>query len=169
VADPAVGDSATATPGDSFFHFFSAKSVKKEVTLPWICLKTGFWPWLLLPHWFFWIHHWRKLIYWLQGLPDNGFVRTRLNICYRNADFVQWKMIIFLRSVEKNIHIFGRLYDPLLFVHRGSPVCYYRIPSYSISSKYHQAVVNINLCQTDTLVSGEIRSHGSILRSFMDK
>jgi hypothetical protein len=34
VADPAVGDSVTAIPGDFIFHFFSAKSVKKEVTLP---------------------------------------------------------------------------------------------------------------------------------------
>ncbi len=112
-----------------------------------------------------WICHWRKLIYWFQGLPDNGFVTTHLTICYRNAAFFQRKMIIFLRSVENDIHVLGRLYDPLLFVYRGAPVCYYHIPSYSISCKYHQAVVNINLCQTDTLVSGEIRSHGSILRS----
>ncbi len=50
----------------------------------------------------------------------------------------------------------------LLFDHQGAHVCCYRILLYPISVKYHQAVVNINLCEIGTLVSGEIRS-------FMDK
>jgi hypothetical protein len=65
-------------------------------------------------------------------------------------------MIVFLRYAENYIHLLGKLYNPLLFGHRGADVWYYRIPSYSISSKYHQAVVNINPFQTDTLASAEI-------------
>ena len=58
--------------------------------------------------------------------------------------------MIILHSVENDVHVLGTLYDLLLFGHRGTPVSYYRILSYPVSSKYHQAVVNINPCQTDT-------------------
>jgi len=90
-------------------------------------------------------------------------------------------MIIFLRFLENDIHVLGRLYDPLHFDHQGAYVCCYRILLYPISSKYHQGVANLNLCEKDTFASGEIRSHGSTLRlsntaivrteirSFMDK
>jgi hypothetical protein len=91
-------------------------------------------------------------------------------------------MVVFLRSVENDFFVLGRLHDPLRFGHRGAPVCCYRISSYLISSKYHQTVVNINPCQANTLVIGEIRrfsspvlrSYNSVIvcaeiRSFMDK
>ena len=72
-------------------------------------------------------------------------------------DFSQRNMAIFLRSVENDLLVLGRLCDFLIFGHRGAPVCCYRIPSYLISSKYHQTVVNINLRQANTLVIEEIQ------------
>ncbi len=47
--------------------------------------------------------------------PKHRCVGNRLTICYRNADFSQRKMIIFLRFVENDIHVLVRLYDPPAF------------------------------------------------------
>ncbi len=84
------------------------------------------------------------------------FVFQRTLICWfqrcQTASLwgIAWSRAIYLYWVDCMISLF--------FDDKGAPVCCYRILSYLISSKYHQTVVDINRCQTDTVVIGEIWS-----------
>jgi hypothetical protein len=85
------------------------------------------------------------------------FEKSFNHVLLKTLAFSWWKMASSLRSVENDIYVLGRFYDPLLFYYRSASICCFLILSHPISSNCHQAVVNINLCQIDIIVIGDIR------------